>query len=60
MNTSLSPDLTADTRAVHGACPVVVGDKWIMNKWVTLAPHWDTHSCPTVRDKQAAFPRWRS
>ena len=57
---NLSPDLTADTRAVHGACPVVVGDKWIMNKWVTLAPHWDTHSCPTVRDKQAAFPRWRS
>ena len=56
---NLTPDLQADTRAVHAACPVVMGDKWILNKWVRLPPHWQSHGCRVSRDKQAAFPAWR-
>ena len=56
---NLTPDLQTDTRALHAACPVVVGDKWILNKWVTLSPHWQSHRCGVTRDRQGAFPAWR-
>ena len=49
---NITPSHVPDTRALHAACPVIHGDKWIMNKWVTLAPHWNTHPCHLTRDKQ--------
>ena len=58
---NVTPDGSPDTRAMHAACPVVRGDKWIMNKWVKLTPHWDSHQCQVKdRDSQGAFSRWGS
>ncbi|GBF88302.1 hypothetical protein Rsub_01014 [Raphidocelis subcapitata] len=31
---SLAPDLSIDARALHGACPVAKGEKWVAVKWV--------------------------
>lgn len=31
---SANPDLTLDDHALHGACPVVKGEKWSIAKWI--------------------------
>eukprot|EP00195_Chlamydomonas_chlamydogama_P007242 CAMPEP_0202899950 /NCGR_PEP_ID=MMETSP1392-20130828/9342_1 /ASSEMBLY_ACC=CAM_ASM_000868 /TAXON_ID=225041 /ORGANISM="Chlamydomonas chlamydogama, Strain SAG 11-48b" /LENGTH=355 /DNA_ID=CAMNT_0049586255 /DNA_START=116 /DNA_END=1183 /DNA_ORIENTATION=+ len=31
---STKPDLTLDDHALHGACPIVKGEKWSMAKWI--------------------------
>ena len=55
---NITPDHVPDTRALHAACPVVFGDKWIMNKWVNIAPHWNSHKCLRNIDQQASFQMW--
>ena len=35
----------ADPRMKHLGCPVVLGDKWIMNKWVRWHHHMFSHPC---------------
>ena len=30
----------------HSACPVIRGDKWIANKWLSQAAQWNTRKCP--------------
>ena len=57
---NITPDHFPDTRALHAACPVIIGDKWIMNKWINISPHWDTHKCGMKRSLQGAFPMWKS
>ena len=34
-----------DTRAAHGGCPVLKGDKWILNKWINSWDQWRTIPC---------------
>uniref|UniRef100_A0A8D8WGP3 procollagen-proline 4-dioxygenase n=1 Tax=Cacopsylla melanoneura TaxID=428564 RepID=A0A8D8WGP3_9HEMI len=31
---NLKPDRTVDLDTLHGACPVLVGSKWVCNKWI--------------------------
>jgi prolyl 4-hydroxylase len=35
---NLNSDGRGDYLSVHGACPIVVGDKWVTNKWIM---HYD-------------------
>ena len=35
-----------DQRMKHLGCPVVHGDKWIVNKWVKWHHHMFTYPCP--------------
>ena len=32
----------------HGGCPVVMGSKWILNKWIQSYNQWDTLPCRSV------------
>ncbi|ROT78141.1 putative prolyl 4-hydroxylase subunit alpha-1 isoform X1 [Penaeus vannamei] len=41
MNRAGVPDL----RVQHGACPVLVGDKWVMNKWINYGGQFHTLPC---------------
>ncbi|KAM7538663.1 hypothetical protein Aperf_G00000054771 [Anoplocephala perfoliata] len=34
-----------DPRSRHGACPVLAGNKWVMNKWIRSAGQEFTHPC---------------
>ena len=34
-----------DQRMKHLGCPVVQGDKWIVNKWVKWHHHMFSHPC---------------
>ena len=43
-----------DSRMHHLGCPVLHGDKWILNKWVRWAEQWKTHPCSDPR--QQNFP----
>ena len=55
---NLTPSSKPDTRALHMACPVVYGNKWIMNKWVKWLAHWDSYTCSRTQDHQGAFRKW--
>ncbi|XP_065573284.1 prolyl 4-hydroxylase subunit alpha-1-like isoform X3 [Artemia franciscana] len=35
----------ADIMSYHGACPVVLGNKWVMNKWIREKAQIFTRSC---------------
>lgn len=39
-----------DIRSRHGACPVLVGSKWVMNKWVRAAGQEFTRPCLLQRE----------
>ena len=34
-----------DERMMHLGCPVVAGNKWIVNKWIKWHPHMDSYPC---------------
>ena len=34
-----------DTRAAHGGCPVLEGQKWILNKWIYSWDQWKKFPC---------------
>ena len=56
---NLTPSSKPDTRSLHMACPVVFGNKWILNKWVKWLPHWDTHPCSReLEEHQGAYNKW--
>ena len=39
----------SDQRMKHLGCPVVHGDKWIVNKWVKWHHHMFSHPCHVNR-----------
>ena len=41
----LSSDGLRDSAVVHGGCPVLIGSKWIVNKWVKSFNQWDRYPC---------------
>ncbi|KAH9488181.1 hypothetical protein Btru_064867 [Bulinus truncatus] len=42
---NLQADGTTDNRMIHGACPVLLGDKWVANKWIREAAQIFHHPC---------------
>jgi len=42
---SLYTDGTRDPASSHGGCPVAVGSKWILNKWIYSFNNWDRQPC---------------
>ena len=41
-----------DWRTRHGGCPVMVGSKWITNKWVRANAQMFKRPCPKVKNRQ--------
>ncbi|QQP35370.1 Uncharacterized protein FKW44_023574, partial [Caligus rogercresseyi] len=39
-----------DERTRHGGCPVLIGSKWITNKWINSNVQMFTHPCPLEKD----------
>ena len=37
--------------SVHGGCPILMGSKWILNKWIYSFEQWKTYPC--LLDKEA-------
>ena len=42
---SLYTDGMRDPASGHGGCPVAVGSKWILNKWIYSFNNWDRQPC---------------
>ena len=42
-----------DQRMKHAGCPVVYGDKWIVNKWIKWHHHMFSHPC--LRDRKSFY-----
>ena len=42
---TIHPNLSYDSRYVHLGCPVVYGNKWILNKWLKLNAQFDKYPC---------------
>ena len=40
-----------DQRMKHLGCPVVYGDKWIVNKWIKWHHHMFSHPCNVEKGK---------
>ena len=38
-----------DNAAMHGGCPVIAGNKWIINKWIMTFAQWNKLPCDTQR-----------
>ena len=34
-----------DPMSIHASCPVLLGHKWIGNKWIGYNPQWNTTAC---------------
>merc|ERR1712130_193095 len=45
---SMSTNGWRDGAVGHGACPVLVGSKWIVNKWIHSFNQWTRHPCDRV------------
>ena len=42
---NLFTDGVRDPATSHGGCPVAVGSKWILNKWIYSFNSWDRQPC---------------
>lgn len=42
---NLLSDGTGDQRTLHGACPVLLGSKWVANKWIRERAQMRTRPC---------------
>ena len=42
---NISPSMHFDSRLLHLGCPVVYGNKWIVNKWVNLYAQFNSYKC---------------
>ena len=48
----LTTDGKRDSSVTHGGCPVLVGSKWIVNKWVKSFNQWDRYPCAIQEHKR--------
>ncbi|XP_061396414.1 prolyl 4-hydroxylase subunit alpha-2-like [Musca vetustissima] len=39
-----------DTRSLHGACPIIVGSKWVQNRWIREHDQSDRRPCYLFND----------
>lgn len=44
---NLLPDGTPDNRTLHAACPVLLGQKWVTNRWFHDYGQVFTRPCPS-------------
>ena len=42
---SLDSEGRRDPRGLHGACPTILGVKWVANKWIREGAQWRTRPC---------------
>ena len=47
---NIGPDMFHDSRMAHLGCPVLYGNKWIVNKWIKLSGQYAHHKC-TMSEK---------
>lgn len=45
-------DGKTDYLSVHGGCPVLLGSKWITNKWIQYYDNFRTNPCGLVKEKR--------
>ena len=49
-------DLTRDQGLIrdttHGGCPILMGQKWILNKWIYNFEQWKNYPCDIKEDQQ--------
>ena len=50
MISQIGSDGLMDERMLHLGCPVVAGNKWIVNKWIKWHSHADMFPC--YRDRR--------
>ena len=50
---NLSPSHEKEGRSIHGGCPVLLGSKWIINKWIYSWDQWKEWPCGVI--EQASF-----
>ncbi|KAL8608410.1 hypothetical protein ACOMHN_002643 [Nucella lapillus] len=50
---NFTPDGLPDRRSLHGGCPVIIGQKWVANKWIHEIGTAMTKSCQTKPWKPA-------
>lgn len=43
---NLLPDTKPDERMIHAACPVILGSKWVSNKWIRSKGQVFYKPCP--------------
>jgi hypothetical protein len=42
---------TREVLSTHGGCPVLMGSKWILNKWIYFFDQWKTYPCSVQKHK---------
>ena len=52
----LKSDLTADATTFHAGCPVIKGNKWILNKWIYSYDNFKKFPCKLVQDERFSPP----
>ncbi|XP_052694750.1 prolyl 4-hydroxylase subunit alpha-1-like [Crassostrea angulata] len=54
---NLRPSGATDPRTLHGGCPVLVGSKWVTNKWIREEGQMDRRLCGLTEDAVEDFPK---
>uniref|UniRef100_A0A0A1WCZ3 procollagen-proline 4-dioxygenase n=1 Tax=Zeugodacus cucurbitae TaxID=28588 RepID=A0A0A1WCZ3_ZEUCU len=49
---NLHADGERDFRTLHGGCPIIVGSKWVLNRWIREFVQSDRRPCELWRDSQ--------
>ena len=52
---NLYTDGRTDYQTIHGGCPVLIGSKWITNKWIKYYDNFDTSPCALEELKRSLF-----
>lgn len=50
-------DGNQDSLTLHGGCPVLIGSKWITNKWIGSNDQFRTYPCSLQKDQQYNVPK---
>ena len=51
----LKADSTVDARTVHAGCPILMGQKWIFNKWLYSFDQWKNYPCLLEKGQTLKF-----
>lgn len=54
---NVRPSGATDPRTLHGGCPVLVGSKWVSNKWIREEGQTDRRLCGLTEDAVDDFPK---
>lgn len=53
---NLFSDGTEDLALMHGACPLIAGEKWAANKWIPYYDPFVTRKCGLVIKERFQIP----